>query len=292
MKHKFIGILFFALLIFAIIHAILQRRPSEILPFKKISQEKTRSIKIADVSNKRGVFLQKEGDKWFVCKSTSRKFLASGSRVSNLIENLKKLKLEAVISADPDEHFKYGVSTANCVSVKIDEKFPEVFIGKSGPDAQSFYARFKGKDEVYLARGLAKYILTRRDEFYRDREIAKIQPDDVESFKISDEKKVYSVEKNSAAWIFEGPKPKNFDDILNRIAAINGFGFADDEEFNKKITIEIKTKDGRTHIWYLGEKKQTYYLAKRSDREDIFKITTATGDKITKFLKEYGKSKT
>ena len=291
MKHK-IAILFFVLLVFAIIHAILQKRPSEIYPFKKITQKRTGSIKITDESNKRQTPLQKEKDKGFVCQSTSRKFLANKSRVLNLIENLEKLKLEAVISTKPEEHFKYGVSTANCVLVKIDERTPEILIGKTGPDAQSFYARFKGKDDVYLARGFAKYILTRRDDFYRDRVIAKIQMDDVKSFKISDDKKVYSVEKSSAVWIFKGPKPKNFDDILSRILNINGFGFADDEKFTEKITIEIKTKDGRTHIWYLGEKKQTFYLAKRPDREDIFKITTATGDKITEFLEEYGKSKT
>ena len=288
-KRYIVPLIFVILIVAAVFHNYLKRRPSGIEPFAKARDIKR--MKISDFSKKKSFELVKKGVNWFVVMS-STKFVTNGKKVKNLANKLKKIKFETVISENPAKHFDYSVSSSNAISVEIfgRKKYPVVYIGKSGADYYHFYARFKDRPQIYLASGIKRYEVTRGANFYRDHRIINLKKDDVTKVTIVGNGKKYSVEKSSNTWKFNGKPPEKFDEVLAACSNISAFDFAGGG-FEKKVDVEVTDKSGRVFRWSIGQKEENYYLAKRPDRNDIYKVSSYRIDKILNFLKQNGKAK-
>ena len=103
---------------------------------------------------------------------------------------------------------------------------------------------------------------------------------------ISNIQKSYLIKKSSDGW-----------KIGNKIVGVqkfeplhkmNAFGFYDVEvqNFEPLQKINITKVSGEIFEWHIGQKIENYYLAKRADRNEIYKISSVKAEKIIKFLEK------
>lgn len=287
-KNFVVPAIFLVLVIAAGVHYFIKKAPSEIKPFKRV-----KNITVVEIKNfEKGenLVISKEAGQWMV-GATSATYFADSAKVERHINRLKELKFETVISGTKEKQFEYSVSSQNAISISVGaQNFApaEIYIGKTGADYAHFYARFKGKSRIYLASGFSRYEVTRTLKFFRDKEIADISGEDIKSVSISDTERSYSVERSSAGWIFPGDKPGDFDGAMQLCRSMSASGFSD-EKFEREIEIKIKCRGesvGRLFQWFIGRKIENFYLAKRADRNEIYKISSADAEKIIKFLEK------
>ena len=285
MRKKFvIPAVFFVLILAAAVHHFVKKVPSGIKPFGKVKE--VLSIKITDFLKNESYTLLKEDGEWLV--DTSTRYIADASKVENLADKILGLKFETVISETKGKHFEYSVSSQNAISISVGAQNvapPEIYIGKNGADYAHFYARFKKKPQVYLASGFSRYEVARPAKFFRDRKIADIPENGIKSVSISDSKHSYNVQRSSTGWVFQGKKPENFDAVLQFCRSMSAFDFSD-ENFKSLQKINITQVSGKIFQWHIGQKVENFYLAKRTDRNDIYKISSTQAEKIVKFLEK------
>lgn len=295
-KNFIIPAIFFVLMIAAAVHYFIKKAPSEIKPFKRAKN--ITGVKIKNFEKGENLVISKENGQWMI-GAASATYFADSSKVERFINRLKKLKFETVISETKEKQFEYSVSSKNAISVLVGTHYnmslPEIYIGKPGADSAHFYARFKGKPRIYLASGFSRYEVTRTLRFFRDKKIADISEEDIKSISISgvgtDCNLSYKIERSSGGWKFPGDKPGDFDDIMQLCRSMTASGFSD-EKFERKFEIKIAgTHSVGTHSnvslqWFIGRKIEDFYLAKRADRNEIYKISSAKAQKIIKFLEK------
>ncbi|MFH1352270.1 MAG: DUF4340 domain-containing protein [bacterium] len=286
-KNFVVPAVFFVLVIAAAVHHFVKKTPSGIKPFGKVKE--VLSIKITDFSKNENYTLIKEDGKWLVDTSTSH--IADALKVDNLSDKIQDLKFETVISETKEKHFEYSVSSQNAISISVRARNfapSEVYIGKAGADYAHFYARFRKKPQVYLASGFSRYEVALPAEFFRDRKIADIPEEDIKSVSISDNKLFYTVERSSAGWLFQGKKPEGVDGAIQLCRAMSAFDFSDKgiQDFKPLQKIIIMKISGEIFEWHIGQKVENFYLAKRTGRNDIYKISSGQAEKIIKFLEK------
>jgi len=245
-------------------------------------------VKIKNLEKGENLVISKEDGQWMV-GATSAAYFADSSKVERFINRLKELKFETVISETKEKQFEYSVSSQNAISIFVGaQNFApsEIYIGKTGADSAHFYAGFKGKSRIYLASGFSRYEVTRTLKFFRDKKIADIPESEIKSVSIFGTERSYSVERSSAGWIFPGDKPENFDGAMQLCRSMTAKDFSD-EKFEREIEIKIAGTHSKESLqWFIGRKIENFYLAKRADRNEIYKISSADAEKIIKFLEK------
>ena len=81
---------------------------------------------------------------------------ADTSTVSRFTTQLDDVKLEGIVSSNPDNYDKYQVDSSSATYVRIEtgSEAVEFYVGKSGPDFESKYVRLGDDDRVFLSVGL------------------------------------------------------------------------------------------------------------------------------------------
>jgi len=290
MRKKFaVPAVFFVFVIAAVAHHFVKKSPSEIKPFARA--ENIAVVKIENFEKGENLVISKETGQWMVGVA-SAVYFADSSKVERFINRLKELKFETVISGTKEKQFEYSVSSQNAISVlagtRHNVSLPEIYIGRQGADYAHFYARFKGKPLIYLASGFSRYEVTRTLKFFRDKKIADIPEGDIRAVSISGMECSYAVERGTAGWIFPGDKPENFDSVIQlcRSMSASDFSDADLQNFKSLQNVNIKKVSGGIFQWHIGRKVENFYLAKRDDRNEIYKIPSANAEKIIKFLEK------
>ena len=170
------------------------------------------------------------------------------------------------------------------LKVSCRKKIPEIYIGKKGADWAHFYARFAKKPEIYLASGMNRSLAAQTPRYYRERRIVNVSENGIKGLTISGSGKTYSVEKSSTGWKFSGKEPAGFRSVEASCRQLTAMGFSAVKDFKGNIKIEIEKNDGSSVSWEMGKKEANVYTAKRDGRPDVYKIPTATAEKIIKFL--------
>lgn len=126
--------------------------------FKKATVSKMSSVEKGSVEK---VVIEKDSkekkelvfkdDKWLINGSE-----ASKDKTEKFFDNLKKVKIEKMVSKNKERHDKFEVSKEKAIKITFtrDGKEEIFFIGKKGPQINSFYIRAQGKVNVYLAKGI------------------------------------------------------------------------------------------------------------------------------------------
>jgi hypothetical protein len=163
------------------------------LPAIKLSDadaEKLTKI-VIDNADKGAVTLVKKGDKWEVDKPV--KAAADDQAVKSLIDNAKKLELQALIAETADVHEKYDLNEEKAVHAQLfkgDSKVLDIYFGKGGSRGQM--ARLADSDAVYAAKGYSQYTWAREPSNWRDKKVLKFEDKNAIQIEIENEHGKYS----------------------------------------------------------------------------------------------------
>lgn len=131
------------------------------------------------------VELERAGSEWKLVQPIE--YPANTELVTNMLKAVGELKLEDVISTNPENRSTYQVdSTGTMVDVWTgDKKALALVVGKSTSDWTHTFVRRAEGDEVYRANGVLTYQFNRRADDWRDKTIFKAEEKDIHSIVLS-----------------------------------------------------------------------------------------------------------
>jgi Domain of unknown function (DUF4340) len=191
--------------------------------------------KISIVNGEKGeVVLEKKGDKWALTKPLA--FAANQQNVKSLVDNLKEIKAEELISSNATDEQKklYEVDAAKGVHViayKGADKKVDITFGKSGGRGQM--TMIDGKPGVYAVKGYSSYLYARETKNWRDTEIFKFDDATATQVAISNKNGVFSFTKGDKwAGSFKGAAITRLDetkvsDALRAVKNLSADDFGD-----------------------------------------------------------------
>ncbi|MBI5414953.1 DUF4340 domain-containing protein [Candidatus Peregrinibacteria bacterium] len=239
------------------------------------------TIVISDTSSEKS-FTKKDGA-WNV-----NEFLASESELKKIFDSFSSREVQDLASKNPNNHEKFGVAEGKSIVFAMEKKGEVLWkflIGNPGKEPQTFYIRKGGSDNVYLAKGNLREILSRNVDAWRDKKIVEIDRNTIAKVILEKGKDILTIEKSAdgSTWAvsdgnqqkaFDGEKVQKFFDALSPLEASGFLNEDQKKEFNeakegkitlqflsqneeKKVVIRLLEKDGS----YFGnvEGSDTYY---------------------------------
>lgn len=171
----------------------------------KVEQDKVTKVSIHKADG--DVELVRTGEVWKLSRPVD--YPANGDLVTGMLKSLEELKLEDVISSNPQNRGTYQVDSSG-VAVKIwtGEKMAlDLVIGKSSSDWTHTFVRYADRNEVYRADGVISYNFNRRPDDWRDKSILKVDEKQVQRIVLEypkDKKTVTVARADSTHWTVAG----------------------------------------------------------------------------------------
>ena len=174
------------------------------------------------------VVLKKEDNEWKLVEPVKAK--ANTSNVDSILDNLKTLNLNEVISDSADAYAQYGVndnSAVHAVFSKGSDVVADMYFGHGGSRGQM--VRLAGKTGVFGIKGYSSYLYTREAKQWRDMSLLKFDDSKVKSVEITNEHGTFEFAKLTDKQASEAAKDKQ----------------AKDSDKDKKPTWSAKFRKGK-----------------------------------------------
>ena len=139
---------------------------------------------------------------------TANGFPATPGKGTELLRAIGDTSPRDVASISPSSFGRMGLdSTAWTLRVgpAAQPRFT-LLIGKTGSEYGTAYVRLPKSDTAYLWRGTMPYLVQRGPDVWRDRRIATIAPDSIESIEIGLHGRHFTVQRQAKGWTVEGQK--------------------------------------------------------------------------------------
>ena len=247
------------------------------------------------------ITLTSENGSWLVGK-----YKANESKVNQILEQIKKVKLLDTVSSSASDLSRYGLDEENIITVKAfagENLLRTLEIGKASVTGGQTYIRLDSSKAVLLASGSLAALFSSTREQLRDNDIYSLTSTDIKSIATFDEngEKIFEIEKGQAGedgvaeWQLLGESEKNLDSakVASWVSALSNLmasEWSDENDKNDKKTlslkrrVEIKTQDKNITV-SVGEKgEDNKYSAECSETPYRFKISSYAGDSFTKEL--------
>ncbi len=254
------------------------------------------------------VFEKKE-DLWQIMQTIQ--YPANQSLMIGLIDYVRKLTLDGIISTNPQKHRKFQVDQKEGVQVSFynreGKKLVNFILGKMGTDYMHYYFRFPDEQKVYLSKGVSRNFVDKEIEKWRDRTILALNKDALEEVSLiyfhSDKKKQKREEikliKKDDKWLLEKEEVDSniWDRFLNNLTKLDMDdlveGISSAEEKTKfglqkpSFQIIIKLKDNQEEEIVVGDKNEkNQYYVQRKGVETIFLVSSHKIDNLRKIEKK------
>jgi Domain of unknown function (DUF4340) len=216
----------------------------------QVDTSKVTAVSIFPKPDSIEVSLKREGDAWIVSRGTIST-RAMPNVVGGLLNQLARIKTKRVAAKKPEKWAEYEVEEGNGTRLVVyaGNKVLEDFIlgrfsfDQTAQTATSF-VRLTGENEVYAVDGFLALNLGQGFDSYRNKELVKIQKEDITSLDFTEGNATYSINKLANGWALNGTelldstKIKNYIGILQ---AISGVEFADDFDVVQSADLLQKT---------------------------------------------------
>lgn len=282
--------------------------------YKNLSPEKVQKIEVAHLLS--GSLLAKGKDGWTVSgqeteigkniksveeeqKANEQKFKADAEKINNVVTKLAEIEAVSLASNNPEKQATFEVDKLG-KHVKLYDKdgkvLVDIYIGKTGPDMYTTYARQEGENEVYLVKGHIGAMIPADVASWRNKTIWNIEPDviseiDVEgkdkngSYSlIKDQEGNWAITENLDAKI-DSEKVENFLKGLTNLQTVRFASIFGKEETGldePEFSLSIKTSDGQAKTLVVGASdKQGYLYAKlKGENGEIYLLGSDFKQKI------------
>ncbi len=269
---------------------------SEALPeIKLTSTDDITKIAVTN-ADKSDVVLEKVGEKWELAKPV--KAPANQANIKSLLDNLKELKADELISKDASDDLKktYDLTPEKAVHVvlyKGDTKTFDATFGKSGGRGQM--AIVDGKAGIYGVKGYSSYHYARETKGWRDTEIFKFDDANVTDVTIQKKDGKFHFAKSGDKFTgtlndkaierFDAEKVKDVLRALKSLAAEDfgdGKSAADTGLDQPESTTTVQLKDGPKFVLKTGKVATgTNRYAQREGDATTFVIAAWPADWVT-----------
>ena len=250
--------------------------------------------KIKIISKKKTQELSKIDNQWAV--SSAGNIKADQKAVSDILDCIKEMRKEEIISANSGKKANFEVDEERGVEVKLykgEDQLADFFVGKAGADFNSTYVRAADEDNVYAVKKFVRVYFDKSD--FRDLAIFNFDKEKVSEIVIDQKgKDPVILQKKDGKWKAEWydkfkmneNKVNSLLSSLSRLSAKDivsdkdtaGAGFA-----NPKMKIVIKFEDGSEEALNVGSKTDSAYYVKRSANGIIYTLSEST---VKEFQKE------
>lgn len=141
--------------------------------------------------------VQKMNGIWQVLEPIA--WMADSISINSFARNLADLKLESVVSTNPERYTRYGVdSTASIVTVTSGEDVQKLTISSEGSDFMTTYIRLDDDERVFVGRPRIS-IPTDADR-WRDKMIAMIPSQILTAANVTTPDNTFSLSKGDSGW--------------------------------------------------------------------------------------------
>ncbi len=202
--------------------------------------------------------LTRSGGTWRLTEPAGS--LADTNAVSRLLDSIDELKLNTMVSTNPERHAQYGVdqATGRYLTLTWEDEEYALVVAAQGPDFSSSYVRLGEADEVYSSSRVA--LPASRDQL-RDKTLVNVPMDQVRSASVSTAEYAYRLNYQDG-WTLreegEGPAPADSVKVtgwLRRYAPLRFEGFEDEltpDSVSVSMTVELTLASGQTRRILMG----------------------------------------
>ena len=235
-------------------------------------------------------------DKKFKFETQSEEYRADSASVQSALEKLNSIKLDDLISQNPEKRDIFEVDTVKGIRVEVwnaqNKSIGVFFIGKNGPDWNSHYVRTHGSNNVYSVMGSIKYSFFTEENRWRDKTILKYDSGLTQKISITQKgSKEVILEKSvdtagTATWNITQPKKTKtekdvVDKLVNNLADFFANDFEKDKSLDDKkmgfekptlyVSIELENGDKKSLI-FGNKNKDNKYWVRTDGSEYIFLV--------------------
>lgn len=243
-------------------------------------------VESIEIKGKKPAFLQKNGT-WEIKLADGSFYKASKSKINNLISTLISLKVDNIITRNPEKRSKFEVdSTANRIIYKGENGYSkELIIGKASKDFARTYYREPGKNEIYVGHYLSEYKMNNSVDDWRDKTILSLNEDPLDIEVLIDSKTV-KVSKDSTGFVSDSKEVKSdkLSKMVSKLKNLNCKSFAsenlDKSDITVKFTNPLSRKKDELNLFKVTEKSatkdeddKTRYYAKLKSNKQFFEIS-------------------
>lgn len=283
-------VVFVVLVAIASLYTLRERRPHTRAPYSSLEADSLLRVEIRK-GDTTSVF-ERIGGQWELTQPLS--YRANQDALTNLLKKLAELELGEVISANPDKFPTFQVDDSSGVLVKAYGRgeIPaiSVILGKISSDFQHCYLRFPQRDEVYMVRGVSRYMADRKVDDWRGKTILSFDKEKVVELAYHYPKTKFSLMKEEGKWMLgkEEADSAKVTQVLSLLSDFKADGFKDGGELKPQLTLVVKLEDATEKKLLIGEEDEKgKYLAKRGDGETGFWIHSWKVDRLKKEKEDF-----
>ena len=206
-------------------------------------------------------------------------WLADSVVISSFIRNLSDLRLETVVSRNPERYGRYGVdSTGASITVGFGDEQQQLIVSGDGPDYSTVYLRMHGDERVFIAR--PRLLPPSNASLWQDKLITSISPTSIAKIGVRTPETNFVIESGESGWMLESDGEQVQADSaavvrwIGNFASFRSDGFLSiDTEIDGPTNIlTFQLQSGETVNFHILEREND--LALRYDREPraVYKI--------------------
>lgn len=252
------------------------------LNFSAFSESTTDKISIAK-NGEEEKNISKEGGKWMI-----NGFDADQKEIDDFFEKLSSLKVQSLVSKNPENHSNFDVTEQNGFTLTITSGNTDFsfVIGKRGTTFNSFYVKAKDSDNVYKVSGSLREKLSQSVTAWRDKIVVNIPRDKIQKIEIASQEDILTVAKDENGWKAEkSGKTATLDETTaNRLLAafnpmeasgfLNEDGKKEFQDAKDKTIIRVFGDNGETMAEINLLEKESEWWLQAKGKEIFYKIPT------------------
>ncbi len=175
------------------------------------------------------IILERRGTEWFVGKPLSYK--ADQQQVHSLVGLLANLRLETVVSSNPEKQSMFQVDSTGTRISLFDgtTSVAGLIIGKVGNAVGETYVRADGSSDVALVQGSLTYIGSRPVRDWRDKTIIEVPKEQIQNVAYQYGDTTFTLTFRDSAWFVDDSPadPQVVNGVLASLAHFTAYDFVD-----------------------------------------------------------------
>jgi hypothetical protein len=235
--------------------------------------------------------LEKKGIDWFVQRPIV--YRANNANVSDLLHQLKNMRVKSIVSNNPEKQSMFQVDTLNGTGVTIYQQGREAasfLVGKPANDYTNTYLRKTHSNDVAAVSGVLTTVVNRELKEWRDKTILTTPRETIVSVRYQYEKESFTIEKKDTLWMVDKDRADDgaINTLLTSLSKIEADGFLDSLTTQTMKPVAVISFAG-AEVRFYKSKDGTQYHVQTSASPQWFELQAYKTDQLLKKKKELAK---
>ncbi|OIP84406.1 hypothetical protein AUK04_02450 [Candidatus Roizmanbacteria bacterium CG2_30_33_16] len=235
--------------------------------------DKKQVVKIKIINGSNTTTLQNKNNLWYILKKDTE-FLADQARIDQILDTLKTLKKEDIISNNKEKQFEFGINNTS-IDLSTKDKSWKLYLGKNYSSSQ-LYVKTNDSEDVFLASNLSSILYP---EDYRDLNLHLINDENkVTQIELDDNITKLVLLKKKDKWFIgeKEAKKDRVDFLINDLKTLSANDIIKEkQQFPEFSDFTITLKANKQNILKTFYKDETNLWVVVSDRDITYVISSA-----------------